>query len=136
MGYTPAGKLQGHDAALQRTFRSFSELTDPERLDVEPYKVELLKLDREIIVAEFNEKYPFTIPIERLAVVNGRADVPERIAAGTTVKRITGGKGAPNPVPRRQRIRPLADSEVRTIDPFDAGRPSCRRIELPPHNPS
>jgi predicted Zn-dependent protease len=97
VGYTPAGKLQGYADALRRTFGSFSELTDPERLDVEPYKVELVKVDREMTVEEFNQKYPSTIPVERLAVVNGRADVPERIPAGTTVKRIVGGKGAPKP---------------------------------------
>jgi predicted Zn-dependent protease len=97
VGYTPAGKLQGYDETLRRTFGSFSELTDPEHLNVEPYKVELVKVDREMTVAEFNQKYPSTIPLERLAVVNGRADVPERIPAGTTVKRIVGGKGAPKP---------------------------------------
>ena len=97
VGYSPAGKLQGYDKALRSTFGSFSELTDPDRLDVEAYKVELVKVDREMTVAEFNQKYPSTIPVERLAVVNGRADVPERIPAGTTVKRIIGGKGAPKP---------------------------------------
>jgi predicted Zn-dependent protease len=97
VGYAPAGKLQGFEETLGRTFGSFSELKDPERLNVEPYKIELVKVDREMTVAEFNGKYPSTIPVERLAVVNGRADVPERIPAGITVKRIVGGKGAPKP---------------------------------------
>ena len=30
-----------------------------------------MKLDRDMTMAEFNEKYPSTIPIERVAVVNG-----------------------------------------------------------------
>src|SRR5215204_611370 len=54
LGYTPAGKLQTHDETFRRTINSFSELTDPERLKVEPYKVDLVKLDREMTLAEFN----------------------------------------------------------------------------------
>ena len=46
-------------------------------------------------MAEFNQKYPSTIPVERLAVVNGLDAPPDRIPAGTTVKRVVGGKGAP-----------------------------------------
>jgi predicted Zn-dependent protease len=95
LGYTPGGKLQTHDEAFKRSINSFSELTDKARLDVEPYKVELVKLDRDMSMAEFNQKYPSTIPVERLAVVNGLDAPPDRIPAGTTVKRIVGGKGAP-----------------------------------------
>jgi predicted Zn-dependent protease len=97
LGYTPAGKLQAYDEAFRRTIGSFSELTDPARLNVEPRKVELVKVDRDMTVAEFNVRYPSTIPVERVAVVNGLAGPSERIPAGTTVKRIVGGKGVPPP---------------------------------------
>ena len=95
LGYTPAGKLQTHDGTFKRTINSFSQLTDKERLDVEPYRVELVKLDRDMSVAEFNQKHPSTIPVERLAVVNGLDSPQDRIPAGTTLKRVVGGKGAP-----------------------------------------
>jgi predicted Zn-dependent protease len=94
LGYTPGGKLQTHDETFKRTINSFSELTDKARLDVEPYKVELVKLDQDMSVTEFNQKYPSTIPAERLAVVNGLDSPSDRMPAGTTVKRIVGGKGA------------------------------------------
>jgi predicted Zn-dependent protease len=97
LGYTPAGKLQAQEEAFKRAINSFSELTDKARLDVEPYRVELVKLDRDMSMAEFNQRYPSTIPVERLAVVNGLDSPPDRIPAGTTVKRIVGGKGAPPP---------------------------------------
>ncbi len=95
LGYTPAGKLEANDQAFRRAIGSFSELTDPARLAVEPYRVELVKVDRDMSMVEFNERYPSTIPVERLAVVNGLAAPPDRIPAGTTVKRVVGGKGAP-----------------------------------------
>jgi len=61
---------------------------------VTPYQVELVKVDREMTVTEFNKQHPSTIPVERVAVVNG-LDTPEvRIPAGTMFKRIIGGQGA------------------------------------------
>ena len=95
LGYTPAGKLQTYDKTFRSSIGSFSELKDPARLNVEPYKVELVKVDREMTVADFNAKYPSTIPVERVAVVNGFDTPSDRIPTGTTIKRIIGGKGAP-----------------------------------------
>ena len=57
-GATPGGKLQTHDGAFKRTINTFSDLTDKARLDVEPYKVELVKLDQEMSMTEFNQKCP------------------------------------------------------------------------------
>ena len=45
-------------------------------------------------VTEFNKQHPSTIPVERVAVVNGLDTPGDRIAAGTTFKRIIGGVGA------------------------------------------
>jgi predicted Zn-dependent protease len=95
LGYTPAGQLQANDATFRQAIGSFSELKDQSKIDVQPYKVELVKIDRDMSMEEFNRKYPSTIPIERLAVVNGLDAPPEHIPAGTTVKRVIGGKGAP-----------------------------------------
>ena len=95
LGYTPAGQLEANDETFRRAIGSFSELKDPARINVEPYRVELVKLDRDMSMEEFNQKYPSTIPVDRLAVVNGLDAPPDRIPAGTTVKRVVGGKGAP-----------------------------------------
>jgi len=95
LGYTPAGKLQAYDGTFRNTVKSFSELTDSTRLKVTPYQAELVKVDRDMTVPEFNQKYPSTIPVERIAVLNGFDTTDQRITAGTTVKRIIGGVGAP-----------------------------------------
>ena len=95
LGYTPAGKLQAYDKTFRSSIGSFSELTDKARLDVQPYKVELVKVDREMTVTEFNKQHPSTIPVERVAVVNGLDTPEDRIPAGTTFKRVIGGQGAP-----------------------------------------
>jgi predicted Zn-dependent protease len=94
LGYTPAGKLQAHEKTFRSTIGSFSELKDKARLEVTPFQVELVKVDREMTVTEFNKQHPSTIPVERVAVVNGLDTPGDRIAAGTTFKRIIGGVGA------------------------------------------
>ena len=45
LGYTPAGKLQTYGKTFGSTINSFSELTDKARLDVQPFKVELVKVN-------------------------------------------------------------------------------------------
>jgi predicted Zn-dependent protease len=97
LGYTPAGKLQAYDKTFRSTINSFSELKDSTRLAVQPFKVELVKVDQEMTIAEFNGKHPSTIPVERVAAVNGFDTPSDRIPAGTTIKRIVGGQGAPAP---------------------------------------
>lgn len=97
LGYTPAGKLPAYDNTFRSSIGSFSELKDKARLDVQPYKVELVKVDREMTVTDFNKQHPSTIPVERVAVVNGLDTPDDRIPAGTTFKRIIGGQGAPAP---------------------------------------
>ncbi|MFL5517950.1 MAG: peptidase M48, partial [Gemmatimonadales bacterium] len=94
LGYTPAGKLQAYEKTFRTTIGSFSELKDKARLEVTPYQVELVKVDREMTVTDFNKQHPSTIPVERVAVVNGLDTPEDRIPAGTTFKCIIGGQGA------------------------------------------
>jgi predicted Zn-dependent protease len=94
LGYTPGGKYATYDKTFRSTINSFSELTDSTRLAVQPFKVELVKVDREMTIAEFNGQHPSTIPVERVAAINGFDTPSDRIPAGITVKRVIGGQGA------------------------------------------
>lgn len=95
LSYTPAGKLSGYDAAFRQTAASFSELRDQAALSVQPAKVELVKLTKEMTLAQFNAQYPSTIPIEQLAIINEVDGPDSAIPVGRTVKRVTGGQGVP-----------------------------------------
>jgi predicted Zn-dependent protease len=94
LGYTPAGKLQAYEKTFRSSIASFAELKDKARLEVTPYQVALVEVDREMTVTEFNKQHPSTIPVERVAVVNGLDTPEDRIPAGTTFKSIIGGHGA------------------------------------------
>ena len=90
LGYTPAAKLQQYDAVFRRAMGSFTQLTDPTALNAQPAKVELVRVPRNMTVAEFQAQYPSTIPVERVAIING-VDPGGSLAAGTMAKRVVGG---------------------------------------------
>ena len=92
LSYTPTGKLATYDNAFKQTAGSFSELKDPAILAVKPAKVEVVKLPKEMTLAQFNAQWPSTIPIAQLAIIN-EVDGPESaIPVGRTVKRVIGGR--------------------------------------------
>lgn len=91
MGYTPSGKLSNYDRAFQSTIRSFAELRDRSKLDVNPARVELVKLNRSMTLEQFNAQYPSSIPLEQLAIINEVEDPGTALQAGRTLKRVVGG---------------------------------------------
>jgi predicted Zn-dependent protease len=91
MAYTPAGKLGNYGDDFERAIRSFSELRDRSKLNVEPARVELVKLNREMTLEQFHAQYPSTIPIENLAIINQVEGPASPLAAGRLVKRVVGG---------------------------------------------
>jgi predicted Zn-dependent protease len=90
VGFTPAQKIEAYAPTFQRAVASFGPLTDPAALAVQPARIELVQVPREMTVAEFHAQYPSTAPVEVVAIVNG---VPEggKLAAGRIAKRIVGG---------------------------------------------
>ncbi|HEU4681301.1 MAG TPA: M48 family metalloprotease [Gemmatimonadales bacterium] len=93
MGYTPAGKLGNYDREFDNTIRSFSELRDRSKMNVEPARVEVVKVPRQMTLEQFNAQYPSSIPIEQLAIINELEGPSSAIPAGHMVKRIVGGRG-------------------------------------------
>ena len=91
LSYTVAGKLSTYDAAFRQTAGSFDELRDQAALSVQPAKVDLVKLPEEMTLAQFNARYPSSIPIGQLAIINEVDGADSVIPVGRTVKRVTGG---------------------------------------------
>ena len=92
MGYTPAGKLSTYDRAFQQTIGSFSELRDASKINVQPARVELVKVPRQMTLEQFNSQYPSTAPIEELAIINELEGPSTVIPAGHMIKRVVGGR--------------------------------------------
>jgi predicted Zn-dependent protease len=90
MGYTPAQRFGAYQAAFDAAIRSFARLTDPRWLEVQPKRLELVSLDRQMALPEFARAYPSTVGIETLALING-IDANQVLPGGELAKRIVGG---------------------------------------------
>lgn len=94
MGYTEAGKLGSYENEFERSIRSFSELRDQSKLNVQPARLELVKLSREMTLEQFNSQYPSSISLEQLAIINEVENSSSVLPAGRVVKRVGGGPQA------------------------------------------
>jgi predicted Zn-dependent protease len=89
LGYTPAAKINSYDQDFQRTTGSFRQLTDQSALNMQPKRVQLVRVPRAMTLEQFYQQYPSTVPIANIALMNG-LQPGQTIAAGTTVKRVVG----------------------------------------------
>jgi predicted Zn-dependent protease len=92
LGYTPAAKMSQYDQAFRQTINSFSQLRNQAAMNVQPARVELIKLTREMTLEQFNSQYPSTIPVDQLAIINEVESPSSVIPVGRTVKRVVGGR--------------------------------------------
>jgi predicted Zn-dependent protease len=69
---------------------SFAPLTDRAILDVQPRRLDIVRLSRNLTVAEFQQTYPSSIPLDLLTIINQVPSPSARLAAGTLVKRVVG----------------------------------------------
>ena len=92
LGYTPSGKLTQYDQTFRQATGSFGALRNQAALNVQPARVQLVRLPREMTLEQFNQQYPSTIPIAELAIINEIDSPSTPIPQGRTVKRVVGGR--------------------------------------------
>ena len=88
LGYGPASQYPPYDATVRRTIASFGSVSDPKILNVQPNRVRIVRTDRRMTLAEFNQRYPSVISIADLAIINQVEGAGTSIPAGTPVKRV------------------------------------------------
>jgi len=87
MALAKDAQASAYDAAMRSWIRSFRPLTDAARLNVEPERIKIVKLSSPMTVAAFNARYPSTVSVERVALLNG-VPVDATFPAGKLVKRV------------------------------------------------
>ncbi len=92
MGYTPQGGLQAYDREFRETIGSFDQLRNQAALSVKPAVVQLVRVPRQMTLAQFNQQYPSTIPIEQLALINELEGPQSVVPQNRTLKRVVGGR--------------------------------------------
>ena len=66
-------------------------LTDQRILSVQPNKVSIVTLQQPMTLTEFAQRYPSSIPIAELAIINQVESPTTPIPAGTLLKQVAGG---------------------------------------------
>jgi hypothetical protein len=91
IGYTGVETWEGYGNAMLESLSSFAGVTNRRYLDVTPATIELIKLPQSMNLTEFARRYPSTVEIERLAIING-VSVDTVMDPGRLVKRVVGGE--------------------------------------------
>jgi predicted Zn-dependent protease len=91
VGYTRSQNWNSCDDVLSGSIATFGPVTDRRALDVQPKRVDVVSLPSAMTLAEFAQRYPSTVDMSTLAIIN-QADASTRFAAGDEVKRVVGGE--------------------------------------------
>lgn len=92
LGYTLADRAQSYSNAITGSIASFDRVTDRRILEVQPARVDIVKLQRGESLEGFVRDYPSSVPPATVALVNNLGS-NSSLQAGESYKRITGGAG-------------------------------------------
>jgi predicted Zn-dependent protease len=92
LGLTVPQVASPHGPAVESTRRSFRALTDQAALGVQPARVLLVTLDQTMTGQQFVQRYPSTVPVEQVFIMNG-IEAGAALPRGTVLKRVVSGVG-------------------------------------------
>jgi predicted Zn-dependent protease len=92
LGFTLQEKWGGYRKSLEGSLNSFRRVTDRKVLDAQPSRLSLVDLERPMPLEEFQRRYPSTVPIQTLGLIN-RLDGQGNVIVDPFAKRVVGGPG-------------------------------------------
>lgn len=90
MGYTPASRWSSNQSAIFGTLGSFGSVTDARVLNVQPWRLDIVRIGSAMSLSSFDRQYPSVVELERLVVLNQMDNAGTVIPAGSLVKRVVG----------------------------------------------
>ena len=70
LGYTLEEKRGAYERPIDRFLRSFARVTDRAVLEVQPARVDVINLRRSLPLQSFQTRYPSSVPLEIVALIN------------------------------------------------------------------
>ncbi|MDH5199020.1 MAG: M48 family metalloprotease [Gemmatimonadota bacterium] len=89
MGYAPADKWSSRRAAVHAALASFRRVADQQLLGVQPWRVDIVRLDRTLTPTEFAQRYPGPVSADDIALIN-QVDAGGRFMNRNLAKRVVG----------------------------------------------
>ncbi len=90
LGYSAQQRYAAYQATFRSSIGTFKALTDPNALNVQPARIQLVTLPRDMTIDTFIQTYPSSIPPRDVMLLN---DAPSgtTLRSGRLVKRVVGG---------------------------------------------
>jgi predicted Zn-dependent protease len=88
LGYAPAQLFQQYEGLFRQVIGSFGPESNPAVLNIRPNRVSIVRVPQAMTLAEFQRRYPSSIPIEELAMINQVAGAQTTLPTGSMVKRV------------------------------------------------
>jgi predicted Zn-dependent protease len=89
VGVATTSGWRTHQTAINAWLESFRPLTDPAILAVEPQRLDVVRIDRDMTLTQFAARHASGVPVAQLAVINN-ADSTAVLPRGSDVKRVVG----------------------------------------------
>jgi predicted Zn-dependent protease len=89
VGYAPQAQFRAYDSTIEGIVSSFSPLTDRQILNVQPQRIDIVRLNQAMTVTEFARRHDSAVDADELAIINQVASPQTMLPAGTLVKRVT-----------------------------------------------
>jgi predicted Zn-dependent protease len=89
VGYAPQARWPTHQAAIDRALRSFQPLTDRTALDVQPHRLDIIKLDRRTTIESLARQRSSPASAAILALIN-QVGLQTPLESGRLIKWVVG----------------------------------------------
>lgn len=89
LAYAPAARWAAYEGVAERSLLSFAVLTERAALDVQPWRLDVITVDRRTTFAALAREQPTPVPVAGLALLN-RVTVEDAIPAGRQLKWVRG----------------------------------------------
>jgi predicted Zn-dependent protease len=90
LGLAGSGQLQALDGAFRPVVSSLTSIGDASIREVQPARIKIVTLPRDMTSEEFLRAYPTSLPAEEAMTANG-IDAGQRLPKGMLLKQVTGG---------------------------------------------
>ncbi len=89
LGYSTLASFPNYENTLRQALRGFAPLTDPQALNVQPSRLRIVRSTESMTLAQFTQRFPSSVSLDELAIINQVPGGNSLLSAGTLLKRIT-----------------------------------------------
>lgn len=90
LGYSPIQRYASYQNIFRSSIGTFKQLSDPAALNVQPARIEIITLPRDMTIDTFIQTYPSSVSADEIKLINN-APTGTMLKQGKLVKRVTGG---------------------------------------------